>query len=498
MKLIDLLIPKPNHPSIPNLREGRDGNLHLDSLTRGGIVVGRPGSGKTVWNAMQTMRRALAQPEDPILVLDASGSFIDEFIKLADRLPTPHKELIDQRIVYDRLGDPNWVVPFPFFSKHYGLEIEEQIQRVKDMFISLNEELATNAPVLGGIALRELAPQLYRLLTAIKGLDGHYWQISEANKLLMKETWIRAACTRFGRNIGDAKWYFEEMHLSPDVTPKERELRSYTLRNVLGVLESKPIRARVGYHTPAWTPIQAIERGKIVLISGEMLTNQDAVMGVLFTDIYTQILAVINKRTPHDPDNRPVLLVIDEVPMLLEIKGMAEEIAKVSPRYRSRNLQIIVIIQMLSQLDDDLRAKIWSLGNAAIFGVDSHKEAYEIAQQLFKFDPKASRTPSGMDSPIADADRTQFLVSANWIQHLGHRELVLKRWLSEGTEERYLQHIAQTKAVPSGPLSLPLGELKQRLLARNAVSVNEASGIINARIASGNNALTSGRATFDE
>jgi hypothetical protein len=497
MRLIDLLIPKPKHPQVPNLREGKDDNLHLASLTRGGLVIGRPGSGKTVWEVMQTMRRALAQPSDPIFVLDASGSFTDEFIKLSSRLNPSDKASIEERLVYDRLGDPEWVVPFPFFSSDYGLDMEEQIQRVKDLFINLNEELASNAPVLGGVALKELAPQLYRLLSAIKDENGHSWQISEANKLLMKDAWIRRACNVFGKDVGDAKWYFEEMHFSPDVTPRERELRSFTLRNVLGVLESKPIRARVGYHTPAWTPQNAIDNGQIVLISGERLINQEAAMGVLFTDVYTQILSVINKRTPHAPENNPVLMVIDEVPMLLEIKGMAEEISKVSPRYRSRNLQIMVIIQMLSQLDEDLRRKIWSLGNVAIFGIDNHKEAYEIAQQLFTYDPVASRTPKGMDKPVTDTDRPQYLVEANWIQHLKHRELILKRWLDEGNEEKYVHHIEQTTDLSQPPLPLPLNELKENLLKRYAISVDLASAVVNARIAKGTNILTKNRPDLD-
>ncbi len=480
-KLTELLWGKINYPPIPNLREGRDDNLYFDSLTRGGLIIGRPGSGKTIKSAMWAQQYALTYPDRPIFVLDASGSFTDEFIKMTYQLPQPIRSMIDRRIVFDRLGDPNWIVPFPFFSSSYGVDMEEQVQRVVEIFKNLNEELIKRNPILGGIALGEIAPQLYRLLTAIVGTDGYGWQITEAKKLLMNTTWLQYACKKFGQKAPDAKWYFEKQFLSISVSDHERELRSYSLRSALGAIEPNAIRARVGYHTPAWTPKGAIERGQIVLISGEVLINQEQAMGLLFTDVYSQILATINTRTPHDPFDKPVLLIIDEVPMLLEIKGMADEIGKVSPRYRSRKLQIMVIIQMLSQLDDDLRAKIWALGNVACFGIDSHKESYEIAQQLFRYNPRSSKRPSEGEHTIAEPGRGQYLTEANWIQHLGKRELILKRYIDEGTEERYVQYIKRTSEKPNEPLSQPIGEIKQMILRRRAIPITEALEVINRR-----------------
>ena len=480
-KLTELLWGKRSYPAIPNLREGSDDRLHFESLTRGGLIIGRPGSGKTVRSAMWAMEYALTYPDKPVFVLDASGSFTDEFIKMTYQLPESLHELIDKRIVFDRLGDPELVVPFPFFSRSYGIGMEEQIQRVVENFKNLNEELVKLNPILGGIALSEVAPQLYRLISAMAGSDGYSWQITEAKKLLMNPAWLRETCKRFGHKVPEAKWYFENQFLSDSISDHERELRSYSLRSALGAIEPEAIRARVGYHTPAWTPKEAIERGQIVLVSGEALINQERAMGILFTDVYSQILAIINKRTPHDPGEKSVLLVIDEVPMLLEIKGMADEIGKVSPRYRSRKLQIIVIIQMLAQLDDDLRAKIWALGNVACFGIDSHKESYEIAQQLFRYNPKSSKRPSEGEHSIAEPDRGQYLSLANWIQHLGQRELILKRYIDEGTEERHVQYIERTSERPREPLPEPLGVIKERVLRRHAIPIKDALEVINRR-----------------
>jgi hypothetical protein len=479
VKLQTLLFGRRSYPAIPNLREDQDDHLFLESLTRGTLVVGRPGSGKTVHLCAQTMWRALAQTEDPIFVLDASGSFFDEFIKMTQRLPTQQREQIEQRLVYDRMGDPEYVTALPFFSKDYGLSLEDQVQRVTQNGLKLNEELIRLTPVVGGIAFREIAPQLYRLLTAIIDEQGNCWQVTEARELLVREEWLRIACKDFGHKVKGAQAYFKRQFLPQ--SEHERGLRSYTLRSVLGSLDPKPIRARVGYHTPSWTPKEAIRKGLIVLVSGERLINQEAALGILFNDVCSQILAVINERTPHDPNDKPVLMVIDEVPMLLEIKGMADEIGKVSPRYRSRKLQIIVIIHMLAQLDDDLQKKIWGLGNMVCFGIDSHKESYAITQQLFNFDPSGSRRPREMDSPIADQDRTQYLVGANWLQHLPARAVVLKRWIDEGTEDKFVRFIRKTSDIQEKPLRESLTLTKERLLRRNSVPIKDALRVVNDR-----------------
>jgi hypothetical protein len=482
VKLTELLLGKPKHPRVPNLRQSLDDNLYFDSLTRGGLIIGRPGTGKTVKGAYWALEYALTYPDRPIFVLDASGSFTNDFIEMTYQLKPSDRQAVDQRIVFDRMGDPQWTVPFPFFSKEYGLPMEEQTQRVVENFKNLNEELVKQTPVLGGIALSEIAPEIYRILTVIEDAHGHHWQATEAKELLTNDVLLRRACKKFGHKAPEAKRYFEKQFLSDRVSDHERELRSYTLRSVLGALEAKHIRARVGYHTPAWTPKEAIAKGQIVLVSGEALTNQDQAMGLLFTDVYSQILAVINQRVPHDPFDVPVLLIIDEVPMLLEIKGMADEIGKVSPRYRSRRLQIMIIIQMLAQLDEELHKKIWALGNVAVFGIDSHKEAYEIAQQLFSYDPKSSKRPVSVDNSIAEADRGQFLSLANWIQHLDKRELILKRYIDEGTQERYVRYIERTTEKPNEPLLQPLLEIKEAILKRRAIPTGDALAYINGRV----------------
>ncbi|HET6445988.1 MAG TPA: type IV secretory system conjugative DNA transfer family protein [candidate division Zixibacteria bacterium] len=470
-------------PPILNLRGSNDDSLRFDSLTRGTLIAGKAGSGKTRYSVKQTLDYALMYPERAIFSLDASGSFTDDFLEAVWRLPQADKEKLAGRIVLDILGDDEYVVPFPFFSKEYGTGYEEQVQRVTENFKKQSPDLVERTPVLGGLALTETAPQLYRLLCAIQNEQGENWQVTEAKKLLLNSGMLRTACKRFGGKVPEAKSYFELQFLSDSVSNHERELRTFTLRSTLGVIEPRPIRARVGYDRPGWTPKEAIEKGLIVLVSGERLINQEAAQGLLFTDVYSQIMAQINRRRPHDPNDNRVLLVIDEVHMLMGIEGMAREIGQISPRYRSRGLQIVIIIQAFWQLADILKEQIWSLDNNIIFSIDDFTEAFQVAQQLFKYDPGQIKrqAASASGQPILETSRGEYLTAANWIQHLTKRECIIKRFRSEGEEEPYVWHIARTTEMPDDPLDEPLEQIKERLFRRRAIPVRDALKVINER-----------------
>ena len=478
--LLRILFGSPEHPSVTNLRTGTDDKLYFDSLTRGGLVIGRPGSGKTIWLVMQTLLYALTFPKRPIFILDASGSFTDEFIKLVYQLPSRLQSLILLRLVYDRLGDEELVVPFPFFSDAYGLTREEQVQRVKQNFVKVGTHLVTQTPVMA-LGITEILPEACRLLSAVPDENGS-WQITEAKKLLRDSGLLALTCKRFGRLVPEAKAYFEKEFLSEHVSDRERELRTYTIRALLGGIEPAPIRARVGFAQPGWTPKEAIEKGQIVLVSGENIINQETAQAILFMDVFSQILAQINTRTPHDPNDEPVFLGIDEVPMLLKIPGIAEDIGSIAPTYRSRGLQMIIIIQALWQLAENLKEQIWSLGNNIIFGVDDFQECYKIAQQFFKYNPVAvKQNGSWQTTDHLESDRGQYLSAANWIQHLQHRQVILKRYLTEGEEDPFVRFVQRTSDKPNGPLTKPLAELKRDLLTKHAIPVKDALKAINQR-----------------
>jgi hypothetical protein len=169
--------------------------------------------------------------------------------------------------------------------------------------------------------------------------------------------------------------------------------------------------------------------------------------------------------------------------MLIRIPGMAEEIGRISPQYRSRRLQMIVVIQALWQLAENLKEQIWSLGNVTCFGVEDFNEAYIVAKQLFQYDPSSIRFPPAheADKPVGESDRGQFLKHANWLQHLKHRECVMRRYITEGEEEPFVAYIRQTSEKPSKPIDEPLLVIKERLLRRRAIPIEDALKSVNKR-----------------
>ena len=143
----------------------------------------------------------------------------------------------------------------------------------------------------------------------------------------------------------------------------------------------------------------------------------------------------------------------------------------------------MIIIQAFWQLADILQEQIWSLVNNVIFGLDDFTEAYQVAQQLFKYDPTQVKRPAASETgqPILETSRGEYLTAANWIQHLTKRECIIRRLRTEGEEEPYVWHIARTTEMPDYPLDEPLETIKERLLRRRAIPVRDALKVINER-----------------
>jgi len=447
----------------------------------GTLYIGRQGTGKTSSLANHLVRYFEKYSDRAIFVLDWSGSITDSILTLILQKPQDEKEKLLRRVVYDELGNPDWVIPLPEFSSDYGGSYEEQVQRVATNLTKLAPELVKDAPFLAGLGLREIAPQIMRLLTSIRNEHGEPWQITEVKKLLVDATQMRRALAKFGGEVPTAKWFLEQVFLN--LKPSERELRSYALIALLGAIEPRETRARVGYYRPGWTPKEAISKGQMILVNGARLINQRTTQHYLFTQAYSLIMSEINKRQPGNPDDKPVALVMDEVYSLLSIPGMAEEIGMLSPLYRSRKLELYVVLQSLSQLASTLREQIWSIGNLVCFGISNFKEAYEIAQQLFPYEPKVVKLPPKTPNqhPIPETDRGQYLRAANWIQALKHRECVIRRFVSEKIPDRFIRYVAKTRENSRGGLDENPDDVKERLLRERGVRVRDALEIINQR-----------------
>jgi len=461
--------------NFPNTRSSGYEQLSHDGLTMGTLYIGRPGSGKTSSLARHLVDYFKAYPDRAIFVLDWSGSITDSILTMVAQ----DDEKLFKRIVYDEMGHPEWVIPLPEFSHMYGGAYEEQVQRVATNLTKLAPELIKDAPFLAGLGIREIAPELFRIITSVTNDYGETWQLTEAKKLITDAPTLRRCAAKFGYKVPQAKWFFEKNFLP--LRENERELRTYAILALLGAIETPETRARIGYYRPAWTPREAIKNGMMVIVNGARLINQPNTQHYLFTQVYSLIMSEINKRIPGDPQDQPVALVMDEVYSLLSIPGMAEEIGKLSPLYRSRKLELYIVLQSLSQLAITLREQIWSIGNIVCFAVTNFQEAYEMAQQLFLYNPTTVKmsAKSETQQPVTETDRGQYLQIANQIQRMKHRECILRRYISEKVLEKYVLWVPKTKEIRVAPV--PLLDIKEKLLKERGVRVRDALEVINQR-----------------
>jgi hypothetical protein len=469
----------PENPKFPNSRIASYDELLPAGLTMGTLYIGRPGTGKTTSLARHLVDYAKNYPDRAIFVLDWSGSITDSILGLIAQETGSMRETLISRLVYDELGHPDWVTPLPEFSSMYGNSLEEQVQRVANNLVKLAPELVADAPFLAGLGLREIAPQLFRLCTAVSNDPDSIWQVTEAKRLLKDLPLMKDAVDKYGFKVPEAKWFFEKSFFS--LRENERELRTFAILALLGVIETPTARARVDSR-PGWTPREAIRKGLIVIVNGSRLINQRNTQHYLFTQAYSLIMSEMNRRSPANPNDKPVALVMDEVYSLISIPGMAEEIGMLAPLYRSRKLELYIVLQSLSQLALTLRQQIWSVGNIVSFAVSNFQEAYELSQQIFSYEPKTIKLTAKSDTgqPIVETDRGQYLQIANDLQRMTHRECIIRRYQSEKLLDKHVLWVKQTKNTPQIPIQ-QVSELKETLLKKRAVRVKDALDLINQR-----------------
>jgi len=243
----------------------------------GTMYLGGQGTGKTTALARHLVEYMHKYPERAIFVLDWSGSITDSLLSLI--MAVKDRESLLKRVIYDQLGHDEYVIPMPEFSTAYGGTYEDQIQRVIENFRKLSPALTTNAPLLGGLAISEIAPHFLRLVTSATNdaVDpNETWQITEAKRLMVDQNLLKRMLTKYGSKIPETTWYLTREYLSSDIKASERELRTYALRAILNITDIREVKARLGYYHPGWTPKEAIQTGKLVIVDGGKLINQES------------------------------------------------------------------------------------------------------------------------------------------------------------------------------------------------------------------------------
>lgn len=471
--------------------------LHEAGLVMSSVFVGRQGVGKTFALAQEILEHTKANPNQPFFIFDWSGGLINTLFQLI--LSDPKKDEIMPRLVYDAMGGrsingKSYVMPMPEFSEEYDPEkpwlerVEDQADRVQRIFEELNPNLVERNPTLGGRPIKSLLPNLLLLANAVTDEKGDSWQITEATKLLNNEV-RKDALRQFGGRVGKAHEYFTE-HFKGD-EKFDKELAD-ALVDVLDILKSRRVRARVGYPSPGWTPNEVISNNLIAASDGSELNNNHKQKDYEYLQQFHLVLDEINKRVPSAPGYHPINWVMDEVYTFTETPGVSRMLAHLPSEYRSRKLQLFLVIQSLKQLAGEEHGKkgledvFFSFGNMAVFSLLDIEDCFAVVKNLIPFDPQLVKVPARLEGQhdIMENRDEQLAVRAYQLQRLAQRECYVRRFIDEARMDRII-HIGRTRDVRITASYQDVETLKDKLMLQRGVPLSEAERIIGQRKISG-------------
>jgi hypothetical protein len=467
--------------------------LHEAGLVMSTVFVGRQGVGKTFALAQEILEHIKANPNQPFFIFDWSGGLINTLFQLI--LSDPKRDEIMPRLVYDAMGgrsinDQSYVMPIPEFSEEYDPEkswlerVEDQVDRVQRIFEELNPNLVERNPTLGGRPIKSLLPNLLLLANGVTDEKGDSWQITEATKLLNNEV-RKDALRQFGGRVGKAHEYFTQ-HFTGD-EKFDKELGD-ALVDVLDILKSRRVRARVGYPLPGWTPNEVIRNSLIVACDGSELNNNHKQKDYEYLRLFHLVLDEINKRVPSAPGYQPINWVMDEVYTFTETPSVSRMLAHLPSEYRSRKLQLYLVIQSLKQLAGEENGKkgledvFFSFGNMVVFSLLDIEDCFTFIKNLIPFDPQQVKVPARLEGQhdIMENRDEQVAVRAYQLQQLVQRECYVRRFVDEARMDRII-HIGRTRDVRLTATHQNVENLKDRLMLQRGVPISKVEKIISER-----------------
>jgi hypothetical protein len=460
----------------------KNDDLFPEAGTRGVLVIGDPGTGKTRYMANQIFKRWRDDPKLTVFSFDWQGGFTKVFLDLMSR--ERNYETLMQYAVVDELGNEERVLTKPEFHPDYGLTDEEQVNRVVGNMQKFAEFMSKTAGFLVGVSVREIGKHLFRLLQVMRNDYGESWQITEALELLTDENLLRRAVKDYGQYAKPSKFYFEKQYIEEKVMPRhEKELTTRALRFLLGIIDSQVVRATLGYYKPSWTPKEATENGQAILIDAHKMINTPEAQHYLIVQAFSLVMDWINKREVDDPNNQRVIIVLDETFPLLQIDGFAEWLSMISPLYRARGIEIVILIQGMWQLDERLAKQIWSMGTIIAFRRDDIDEAELIARQLWNYDSHYVKNPARTDwqNPTTESQDGQDRMNGDWIQNFEPRQFVMRQYINEQEKQPGVIFVKKTKELPNTKQYITVKEIKERLRKRDGVLIRDALEVLKDR-----------------
>jgi hypothetical protein len=449
--------------------------------------------GKTYALAVELLELMKAHPEQPFIIWDWSGGLITILMRLI--LSDPKRDELLARLVYDAMGGrqihgKSYIMPMPEFSEKYDPEkpwlerVEDQADRVQRVFEALNEDLIKRNPTLGGRPIKSLLTNLLLLANAVTDRSGNSWQITEVTSLLVKE--IRENVrTIFGGKVKKASSYFKYTFTGDSKLDKDM---ANALSDVLDIIKSKRVRARVGYPFPGWEINEATAKGQIILCDGSDLTNNHNQKDYLFLQLLFLFVDALNKRPASRPGYHPINLVIDEGYTFTENRTVARILSHFPTEYRNRKLHFFFVIQSPKQLPAEENGKkgladmLFQFSNMLVFSLLDFDDCMSVVKNFFPFNSQKIKVPAQQEGQHAIMENRdeQLAEQAYELQHLAQRECYVRRFIDEARMDKII-HVGRTRDIRITATYEDVENLKDKLMLERGVLLADAEKIIGQR-----------------
>ena len=432
-----MTVPRP--APLPGLR------IFDAARTLGTRVLGEPGSGKSVLLAASftfpDFQRGI-----PTVLVDVNGGLIDTHWALVLAQGRRLAESMMQRIRYVDVGNYTYAYGRPFYYWLPGDDAFAVAQRPLEIFMKLSPALR-EAPILGESSLRQVGTAVGMLAATMTDGAGGIWQITEALDMLMhyNDPLWKAIMDSAAPAVPDAVRFMRESYAQWD-REQQRNRRWAFESRCWPYLSSRVLRATVGQGVPgvAWDDV--VREGLCVMLDFRHL--QDRARRDELSLLWLQSLIEYFERRGVG-HVKPLSLVLDEVPALLENPAMEPEVRRLINRYRAMKVWPVLAHQSLSQLSPALRESAWSFGNQIVGKQLNVDACIEVARNLIAADPYRIKTPAQRDGqmpmmmPVSEQEREL----AAWLQQRAGRQFLVRRYYDEETPDSAVRFISRTPDV---------------------------------------------------
>jgi hypothetical protein len=386
------------------------------ALSMGLLNIGARGSGKTTLLALLALQHL--RKGTPQVLIDPLGTLSEPLLFLLLRslqhVPFEQHAAIWQKLRYIDVGNANVVTPFPIYYTTSSDTLREVAERFIATLRLANPRLATQASVTWP-SLRRVGINTGMVLVALG------YQLTEAEDLLVHTSeWEKQGlfdeAIRRNPEAVPAVAYFREQYL-PLSRSAKNQLTSTFLDHMFTFALDPKLRTLFGASTPGITWEDVEQQHQTVILDFKNVTDPETrrfAMLWIFKHLYEHI-KTRGRRT------MPLGVCIDEFADLTQqvtdtVNPLATLFDTFIQRYmRNNRIFLSIAFQSISQVDEQLRNTLLSLGTYVFGKQATMAEARILADVLFQTDPfrvKHYRKVWGKDDlelPASGAVREEIL-----------------------------------------------------------------------------------------